>query len=62
MWEGDYTPDPKAPWVKMFAWRPVKVHSKWVWLKTVYRTYEYNHEHGIRYVPKYGTILDVLSE
>ena len=25
------------PWEKWFAWRPVKIHGRPVWLRTVYR-------------------------
>jgi hypothetical protein len=25
------------PWEKWFAWRPVKIHGRRVWLRTVYR-------------------------
>jgi hypothetical protein len=27
----------KLPWVKWFAWRPVKIHGRYVWFRTVYR-------------------------
>ncbi len=53
--------DSKIKWEKWFAWRPVQVHNKWTWLKTVYR---YRHEtysmKGDRGEWRYGTILDVL--
>jgi len=49
-------------WAKWFAWRPVKIHNKRVWLKTVYRreinTYV-DMEDWARY--EYGTLFDVLK-
>jgi hypothetical protein len=27
----------RLPWVKWFAWRPVKIHGRYVWFRTVYR-------------------------
>ena len=27
----------RLPWEKWFAWRPVKIHGRHVWLRTVYR-------------------------
>jgi predicted chitinase len=51
------------PWEKWFAWYPVKVHSKRVWLKTVYRrsllTYV-DMDDWQRY--EYGTIFDIIKE
>lgn len=51
-----------GPWVKWFAWYPVRVHNKRTWLKTIYRrkinTYV-DVEHWARY--EYGTIFDVLT-
>jgi len=51
----------KLPWEQWFAWRPVKIHSGYVWLKTIYR------RTTICYVDiddweevEYGTIFDVL--
>ena len=50
------------PWTKWFAWRPVTVYGKRVWLKTVYRrcinTYV-DMDDWNRY--EYGTIFDVLK-
>ena len=53
-----------APWNTHFAWWPVAVHGKYVWLKTVYRK-----RSKIRMLPDriytcwiYGTLFDVLSE
>ena len=51
-----------GPWKKWFAWCPVKVHGKRVWLTTVYRrninTYV-DMDNWNRY--EYGTIFDVLT-
>lgn len=68
MWEGDdmgmYVPRNQefAPWKKWFAWRPVKVNGKRVWLKKIYRrcinTYV-DHDDWKRY--EYGTVFDVLK-
>jgi hypothetical protein len=50
-----------TPWSKWFAWRPVFIHGKRIWFKTVYRrrilTYVDN-ENWARY--EYGDIFDVL--
>jgi hypothetical protein len=52
-----------GPWEKFFAWRPVKVHNKRVWLKTVYRrcinTYvDYNN--WKRW--EYGNLFDIVKQ
>jgi len=53
----------KSPWEKWFAWYPVKVHNKRVWLKTVYRrkinTYV-DMEDWTRY--EYGTVFEILTD
>lgn len=50
-------------WSRWFAWHPVKIDNKRVWLSTVYRkilnTYTDYDDWG-RY--KYGTIFDVLKD
>ena len=53
----------QLPWEKWFAWRPVKIHGRRVWLKTVYR------RTTICYVDiddwnevEYGTLFDVLKD
>jgi predicted chitinase len=51
------------PWEKWFAWYPVKVHNKRVWLKTVYRRSIHSYadlDDWQRY--EYGTIFDVIAE
>ena len=52
-----------SPWEKWFAWYPVKVHGKRVWLTTVYRrninTYV-DMDDWNRY--EYGTVFDVLTD
>ena len=53
----------KGAWQLWFAWRPVKIHGKRVWGKTVYRrcinTYvdfdDWSHY-------EYGTLFDLLKE
>lgn len=51
------------PWKPWFAWRPVKIKGKRVWLKKVYRrcinTYV-DMEDWNRY--EYGDMFDVLKE
>ena len=53
----------RLPWKKWFAWRPVKIHGRYVWFRTVYRrcinTYV-DQEDWSRY--EYGTVFDVLKE
>ena len=53
----------KPKWREWFAWRPVKVHGEWVWMKTVYRrclnTYV-DYDDWKRY--EYGNIFDVLKD
>jgi len=52
-----------SSWQKWFAWYPVKIHNKRVWLKTIYRrkinTYV-DMEDWARY--EYGTVFDVLTD
>jgi hypothetical protein len=51
------------PWHKWFAWYPVTVHDKRIWLKTVYRKNMYMF--GVPRSPcktLYGTLFDVLSK
>jgi len=49
-------------WQQWFAWRPVKIHGKRVWGKTVWRrcinTYV-DHDDWTRY--EYGTVFDVIK-
>ena len=51
------------PWEKWFAWRPVKVHGRYVWLKTIYRrtTVCYVDIEDFKAV-EYGTLFDVLKD
>ena len=50
-------------WERWFAWRPVKVHGSYTWLKTVYRrdtaTY-FDNNVFFRY--RYGTVFDILKD
>lgn len=51
-------------WEKWFAWRPVKLHGKWVCFKKIYRkpiphTYV-DYDDAQRY--QYGTLFDVLKD
>ena len=50
-------------WEKWFAWYPVKIHGKRVWLKTVYRRSIMSYvdmDDWERY--EYGTLFDILTE
>lgn len=51
------------PWEQWFAWHPIKIHGKRVWLKTVYRRSIISYvdmDDWERY--EYGTIFDVIKE
>ena len=52
----------RLPWEKWFAWRPVKIHGRRVWLKTVYRrtTLKYIDMSEWQHV-EYGTLFDVIK-
>lgn len=52
----------RLPWEKWFAWRPVKIHGRYVWLKTVYRrtTLKYIDTDKWQHI-EYGTLFDVLK-
>ncbi len=51
------------PWKPWFAWYPVKIKGRRVWLKTIYRrsviSYIDTHD-WTRY--EYGNIFDVITE
>ena len=51
----------RLPWERWFAWRPVKIHGRRVWLKTVYRRCinTFWHDDWKRY--EYGTLFDVIK-
>lgn len=53
----------KAPWKPWFAWRPVTIKGKRIWMKRVYRrkinTYV-DHDDWSRY--EYGDMFDILKE
>ena len=52
-----------SPWQLWFAWHPVKLNNRWVWLTRVYRrcinTYV-DHDDWKRY--EYGTFFNVLRD
>ena len=51
------------PWKKWFAWRPIKIHSKRVWFKTVYRKGIVSYVDNDKWLKyKYGTLFDVLKD
>jgi hypothetical protein len=52
----------RFPWEKWFAWRPVKIHGRYIWFRTVYR------RTVISYIDidewsrvDYGTLFDVIK-
>ena len=53
-----------GPWEKFFAYRPVRVHGKLVWLRTVYRraTWHYGGDNGRYCTWKYGNIFDIVKQ
>jgi len=46
-------------WYPWFAWRPVRLHGQWTWLKTIYRQYLPSPGGGIY---RYGDDFDVLKD
>lgn len=52
-----------GPWKPWFAWRPVQVNGKRIWMKKIYRrsinTYV-DHDDWTRY--EYGNIFDVIKD
>ena len=52
----------KLPWERWFAWRPVKIQGRRVWLQTVYRrtTLKYIDMDKWQHV-EYGTLFDVIK-
>ncbi len=52
-----------TPWQKWFAWRPVTIKGRRIWLKSVYRrrinTYV-DHDDWARY--EYGDMFDILKD
>lgn len=68
MWDdvdtGMYVPRKQEfkPWEEWYAWRPVKIKGKYVWLKKIYRRYintYVDHDDWKRY--EYGTAFDVIK-
>ena len=60
------SPGPPGPWVRWFAWYPVKVHGKRKWLKNVFRREKYERygDHRIFEPPiyEYGTVFDAIKD
>lgn len=53
-----------TPWVEKFAWKPVLIHGKRVWLKKYYaRTIVIETDRGgnLERVNEYGTLFDLLK-
>lgn len=54
-----------SAWAKWFAWYPVRVHGKLVWLRTVYFRASKTRlldGYGVKVGIEYGTIFDVLND
>lgn len=52
-----------SPWNKWFAWYPVKLNDKRVWLKTVYRRDFSRHTMaGSKYWTEYKSLFDILTD
>ena len=52
-----------SSWAKWFAWRPVKINGKRVWLKQIFRrriTTYVDMDDWAHY--EYGTIFDILRD
>lgn len=64
-WGRGYVPRKvvKQPWKPWFAWRPVKIHGKRIWLKTVYRRCinTYVDTDDWKWY-EYGDIFDIIKE
>lgn len=59
----------QTAWQKIFLWWPVKINTKWVWLKSVYyrtrieiKLEDYPHgKTSILVHTEFGTLFDVLK-
>jgi hypothetical protein len=50
------------PWEKWFAWRPVKIHGRRVWLRTVYRRTVICYVDADKWNRvEYATLFDVIK-
>ena len=52
------------PWAKWFAWRPVKVQGKRIWLKTIYRRqiWHFGGDPDGKWASwQYSTLFDILK-
>ena len=64
-WGTTYVPRKQIvhEWEPWFAWRPVKIHGRRVWLKPIYRrcinTY-YDMDDWLKW--EYGDLFDVLKD
>lgn len=49
-------------WKPWFAWRPIKVHGRYTWLKTVYRRDTAIYvDNDVFFKYEYSTLFDILS-
>jgi len=48
------------PWTEWFAWRPVKINNKRVWLKSIYRRCKWRPVAEI-VTWEYSTLFDVIK-
>jgi hypothetical protein len=52
----------RLPWEKWFAWHPVKIHGRRVWLQTVYRRFTIKYIDTAKWQHvEYGTLFDVIK-
>jgi len=52
----------RLPWEKWFAWRPVKIHGRRVWFRTVYRRTVVCYVDADKWSRvDYGTLFDVIK-
>jgi len=50
-----------SPWEEWFAWYPVTIHRKRVWLKKIYRRKHDAYVDNDKFTRhEYGTVFDVL--
>ena len=58
-----FSKDIPLDWERWFAWYPVKVHEKYVWLDIIYRRPIFRLYENWKRKPKYiyGTLFDVIK-
>lgn len=52
-----------GPWMKFFAYRPVRVHGELVWLQTVYRRRIHSYVDMENWTTwEYGNLFDIVKQ